>query len=284
MSTLQINNRITVLLAKLPGLPPPSLPLLTLPTPPKNGCRIYHCRIFRLPSLPLPTLPLPSLSFTIYRTHRCRGNIADTWCPLNAKCTATVMYNSIKIWQHQVKQHSSTVMVLQNIRSQMLTPYWITSATQIASLNQFCVPQCTDYTRRTIDTDLSLHYNKYGTNTSHVMIGEGDIQHCYSETLYTPDVSVATHQWHRRTATTLIWHASLAPCHVGQSRRRRRRQTGASQWRWVPCRASDLPWTGCQSRRSRWGARGIYAASGPESLLETYTPTSGWTLIWCTRI
>ena len=28
----------------------------TLPTPPKNGCRI-----FRLPSLPLPTLPLPSL-------------------------------------------------------------------------------------------------------------------------------------------------------------------------------------------------------------------------------
>ena len=33
-----------------------SLPLPTLPTPPKNGCRI-----FRLPSFPLPTLPLPSL-------------------------------------------------------------------------------------------------------------------------------------------------------------------------------------------------------------------------------
>ena len=37
------------------------LPLPTLPTQPKNGCRIYRCRIFRLPSLPLPTLPLPSL-------------------------------------------------------------------------------------------------------------------------------------------------------------------------------------------------------------------------------
>ena len=61
MSTFQINNRITVLLAKLPGLPLPILPLPTLPTPPKNGCQIYCCRIFRLSSFPLPTLPLPSL-------------------------------------------------------------------------------------------------------------------------------------------------------------------------------------------------------------------------------
>ena len=35
MSTFQINNRITVLLAKLLGLPLPIFPLPTLPTPPK---------------------------------------------------------------------------------------------------------------------------------------------------------------------------------------------------------------------------------------------------------
>ena len=57
MSTFQINIRITVLLAKLPGLQLPSLPLpiftvADFTDPTKNGCRIYRCRIFRLPSLP----------------------------------------------------------------------------------------------------------------------------------------------------------------------------------------------------------------------------------------
>ena len=61
MSTFQINNRITVLLAKLPGLPLPSLPLPilplpTLPTPPKNGCRIFRLTSFPLPSLPFTVL------------------------------------------------------------------------------------------------------------------------------------------------------------------------------------------------------------------------------------
>ena len=71
MSTFQINNRITVLLAKLPGLPLPSLPLPvlplpTLPTPPKNGCRVYRCRIFWLPSFPLPSLPCPIFRCPVY--------------------------------------------------------------------------------------------------------------------------------------------------------------------------------------------------------------------------
>jgi len=70
MSTFQINNRITVLSAKLPGLPLPSLPLPilplpTLPTPPKmvveftvaefSGCRIFRCPLYRCPVYRLPT-------------------------------------------------------------------------------------------------------------------------------------------------------------------------------------------------------------------------------------
>ena len=39
----------------------PILPLPTLPTPPKNGCRIFRLPSLPLPSFPLPTLPLPSL-------------------------------------------------------------------------------------------------------------------------------------------------------------------------------------------------------------------------------
>ena len=90
MSTFQINIRITVLLAKLPGLPLPSLPfpilpLPTLPTPPKNGCRIYHCQIFRLPNFPLPSLPLPTLpridhthATTDVRPHTCYNRPTTT--------------------------------------------------------------------------------------------------------------------------------------------------------------------------------------------------------------
>jgi len=40
--------------------------LPTLPTPPKNGCRIYRCQIFWLPSFPLPTLHCP-----VYRLPWC---------------------------------------------------------------------------------------------------------------------------------------------------------------------------------------------------------------------
>jgi len=79
MCTFQINNGITVLLAKASPITAAQFTVAHFTVadftdPTKNGCRIYRCRIFRLPSLPFT---LKMISRILYGLHIIYESITE---------------------------------------------------------------------------------------------------------------------------------------------------------------------------------------------------------------